>query len=73
MVCPGFAAISALEKMERRSEGRVTADTRGRRTKTNFASALTTGSTPSLRDGSPFDLCGFGYWVTPKDFPAERW
>ncbi|HLG84680.1 MAG TPA: hypothetical protein VKY22_27055 [Bradyrhizobium sp.] len=21
----------------------------------------------------PFDLCGFGYWVTPRDFPAERW
>jgi hypothetical protein len=21
----------------------------------------------------PFDLCGFGYWVTPRDFPVERW
>lgn len=21
----------------------------------------------------PFELCGYGFWVSPRDFPAERW
>jgi hypothetical protein len=21
----------------------------------------------------PFDLCGYGFWVSPSEFPAERW